>query len=125
MLAFLNSTLIALILEALGNKTLGQGVLDFFMADFLALRIPIVQVRDLETAYNEIRRRPIQDVWHEYGVEKGAGKNPVLDLLADRKNLDDVVFDALDLTKGEREAVYEAVIDLVESRLKKAGSLNH
>jgi hypothetical protein len=41
----------------------------------------------------------------------------------DRKKLDSIIFDALDLTQGERDAVYEAVINLVESRLKKAGSL--
>ena len=35
-----------------------------------------------------------------------------------------LIFDALDLTKGERDAVYEAVINLVEGRLKKAESLN-
>jgi hypothetical protein len=33
---------------------------------------------------------------------------------------DDVVFDALGLTTGEREAVYEAVVELVQARLKKA-----
>jgi hypothetical protein len=38
--------------------------------------------------------------------------------------LDDIVFSVLGLTKGERDAVYEAVIDLVESRLKKAESLS-
>jgi hypothetical protein len=43
--------------------------------------------------------------------------------LEDRKKLDSIVFDQFALTKGEREGVYEAVIDLVESRLKKAESL--
>ena len=41
----------------------------------------------------------------------------------DRRNIDKVVFDALALTDAEREAVYEAVIDLVEARLKKAKSV--
>jgi len=56
-------------------------------------------------------------------AEEGAGIKPSLKPLADRKNLDDIVFDVLGLTRGEREAVYEAVIDLIESRLKKADSL--
>lgn len=34
------------------------------------------------------------------------------------------MFDALGLTQGERDAVYEAVVRLVEARLKKAGSLD-
>ena len=41
------------------------------------------------------------------------------------KQLDEIVFDILNLTKGEREAVYEAVIDLVEKRLEKAKSVKN
>jgi hypothetical protein len=41
----------------------------------------------------------------------------------DRRALDSIIFDALNLTQGERDAVYEAVIDLVSARLKKARSL--
>ena len=50
---------------------------------------------------------------------------PVVDEVnqADRRALDDVVFDALGLTAGERAAVYEAVVELVEARLNKARSL--
>ena len=40
-----------------------------------------------------------------------------------RRALDTLVFDALDLTPGERDGVYEAVIHLVEARLQKASSL--
>ncbi len=42
----------------------------------------------------------------------------------EHRALDDMIFDALGLTQGERDAVYEAVIDLVETRLNKASSLN-
>lgn len=38
-------------------------------------------------------------------------------------NLDNITFDALNLTQGERDAVYEAVVNLVEARLKKEGSV--
>ncbi|MDW8003183.1 MAG: hypothetical protein RMJ39_11170, partial [Deltaproteobacteria bacterium] len=53
---------------------------------------------------------------------------PILDidnelLQPDRRALDDVVFDVLGLTQGEREAVYEAVINLVRARLEKAKSV--
>ncbi len=41
----------------------------------------------------------------------------------ERRSFDDIIFDALGLTKGEREAVYEAVVELVEWRLKKAKSV--
>lgn len=41
----------------------------------------------------------------------------------DRRALDAIIFEALDLTQGERDGVYEAVVNLVESRLRKARSL--
>ena len=41
----------------------------------------------------------------------------------DRRALDAIIFDALDLTQGERDGVYGAVVNLVESRLRKAKSL--
>jgi hypothetical protein len=41
----------------------------------------------------------------------------------DRRALDEVVFDVLGLTAGEREAVYEAVVHLVRARLEKAQSV--
>ena len=41
----------------------------------------------------------------------------------DRRILDTIIFDALNLTQGERDSVYEAVIHLVEARLQKASSL--
>lgn len=40
------------------------------------------------------------------------------------ENLDTIIFDILNLTQGERDAVYEAVIELVENRLNKADSLS-
>ena len=41
----------------------------------------------------------------------------------DRRALDAIIFDALNLTQGERDGVSEAVVRLVESRLRKARSL--
>lgn len=40
----------------------------------------------------------------------------------DCRELDNIIFDALGLTGGERDAVYEAVIELVRQRLEKAKS---
>lgn len=47
-------------------------------------------------------------------------RNPKTDVFGE---MDSVIFDALNLTQTERDAVYEAVINLVEARLKKADSL--
>ena len=37
----------------------------------------------------------------------------------DRREIDSIIFDALGLTTGERDAVYETVIDLVSKRLQR------
>ena len=41
----------------------------------------------------------------------------------ERRKIDDAVFDALGLTQGERDAVYEGVTELVENRLRRARSV--
>ena len=41
----------------------------------------------------------------------------------ERRMIDDVVFDALGLTQGEQDAVYEAVMALVGDRKRRAGSV--
>ncbi len=81
------------------------------MADFLAMRIPVVLGESLEDAFADLGERAVQGVWDEMEMP-------------DRHALDNIIFDAFDLTQGERDAVYEAVIHLVETRLKKASSLN-
>ena len=40
-----------------------------------------------------------------------------------RRALDTIIFDLLNLTQGERDGVYEGVVGLVETRLRKAKSL--
>jgi hypothetical protein len=55
-----------------------------------------------------------------------ADENGVFRPMPDRRELDNIIFDALGLTQGERDAVYEAVIELVRQRLEKerAGELS-
>ena len=47
----------------------------------------------------------------------------VLDPSPERQRIDEAVFDALSLTKGEREAVHEGVIQLIRNRKQKAKSV--
>ena len=44
----------------------------------------------------------------------------VLTPSSERRQIDDAVFDAMQLTQGEREAVYEGVNELVGNRIAKA-----
>jgi hypothetical protein len=124
LLGYLNSTLIAFILETLGNKSLGQGVLDFFMADFLALKVPVISNNDVAQAFDVMSHRKIGNVWEEFGSNQNTDGPTSITLLQDRKDLDDLIFDAIGLTSGEKNAVYEDLLQMVDDRLKKASSLN-
>jgi hypothetical protein len=43
---------------------------------------------------------------------------------SERIKLDNILSDYLKLSRGERDAVYEAAIELIDLRLQKASSLN-
>jgi hypothetical protein len=102
----LNSTMTTLFLE-LGSRTgLGEGLLDmtvYEVANCLVLHPSLVQATPLFD-------RPTQSIFSEIHQP-------------DRRALDEVVFDVLGLTPGEREAVYEAVVNLVRARLERAQSV--
>jgi hypothetical protein len=102
----MNCTMTTLFLE-LGSRTgLGEGLLDLTVYEVAAclvvnpsaLQGPRLLVRQILGFEHELRQ-------------------------PDRRALDDVVFDVLGLTAGEREAVYEAVVSLVRARLEKARSV--
>ncbi len=113
----LNSTLVRFFMDLSCRQLTGaQAIADIDVR--IVKNIPILSICFLEDnkqafkqAYDQIKSRPIdQRVAKEYAMP-------------DRRALDAIIFDALNLTPGERDAVYEAVIHLVEARLQKAQSL--
>jgi hypothetical protein len=110
-LASTNSTLCSLFLE-LGSRTgLGEGLVDLTVYEVAQTIIFNPNNFDHATAImDRLRKRSSLAFSQEI-------RDP------DRRALDDIIFDALGLTSGEREAVYEAVIDLVTKRLDKAKSV--
>ena len=113
----LNSTLVRFFMDLSCRQLTGaQAIADIDVQ--VVKEIPILSICFLEDnkqafkqAYDQIKSRPIdQRVAKEYAMP-------------DRRALDAIIFDALNLTQGERDAVYEAVIHLVEARLQKAQSL--
>ncbi len=126
LVSFLNSTLFWFIFEALGNKNQGQGVLDFYMEQFLKTKMPIILSKKNILGFTKLKKRPIKSIFEECGI------NPKSDIpieeqepkpLPDRAELDNIIFDALDLTKEERKEVYRAVCRLVWNRISKANSV--
>jgi len=110
--AVLNSAVTILFREVAGRVSLGEGALD--SAVYEALSLPVVDPLRLDEkasreAVEALSLREIRAIDEEFEMD-------------DRSMLDGPVFDLLSLTKGERDAVYEAVCSLVESRLTRAGT---
>lgn len=111
-LTFLNSSIFMLLAESLSKQSLGLGALDLNIIEIV--KIPVLEFK--KTFNYEVR-----DVFLEFKIDpsqptRSQQPNP----LSDRKALDDIVFDALALTKQERKEVYWAVCELVKNRLEKA-----
>ncbi len=114
--ALLNSMVSFLSAEVVARKTYGIGIAYLYGPEIGSVKLldpellNEAQKSDLVSIFNRMRQREMLKVGNEIRE-------------ADRRALDDIVFDVLGLTQGERDAVYEAVINLVEARLSKARSL--
>ena len=114
--ALLNSTLSALFKELIGRVSFGEGIL--WIATYEAPLVKIIDPRQLsaektealKAAFDAMAGRSIEDIFDEIKRD-------------DRRRLDNVVFDILGLSEEEREAVYEAVVDLVRARIQRAESV--
>ena len=114
--AYLISTPAIIVRELFGRSNLGEGALKTEGIDisrFVVIRPNLLLCADpnsLKGAIKQMSHRPAHPVESEIHQP-------------DRRALDDVIFDVLGLTRGERDAVYEAVVNLVQARLKKAESV--
>jgi hypothetical protein len=83
----------------------------------------VVKKRFLDS-FEILINRECYSIFRELGIDptqtiRSQKPNP----LPDRKALDDIVFDILDLTEDERNEVYWAICELVKNRLEKARSI--
>ncbi|MEM4725046.1 MAG: hypothetical protein QXP01_08560, partial [Candidatus Hadarchaeum sp.] len=108
-LAYLNSPVGALLFEIYNRAVLGEGARSLMVADYNQVPCLIAEIRKADSLFEQVIEEsprtfefPIPPKW---------------------RALDEVVFDVLGLTAGEREAVYEAVVNLVRARLEKAKSV--
>ncbi len=104
--ASLNSSLFQLMVNMAGRSNFGGGL----------LKIQTYEVSELLCLDPKIFAFEDEAIFTSTAWE-------MLDPTDDRRALDVIIFDALGLTQGERDGVYEAVVNLVESRLRKARSL--
>ncbi|MGY8746352.1 MAG: Eco57I restriction-modification methylase domain-containing protein [Candidatus Poseidoniales archaeon] len=133
----LNSTLSLLFVELCGRKGLGGGLLSFYGPEFnahLTLHPSHYSSFDNEV-YQRFTQREILDVFEECGFDKQRAflsphddaylhlRSQTPNPLPDRKAIDKVTFEALNLTLGQRNEVYWSLCELVMSRLHKASSV--
>jgi hypothetical protein len=111
--ASLNASIVPIWLENSGRTYGGGGgpldIKVYELKDAMMLNPALVDQK-FDFWKQAILRRPVLHIWKE--IE-----------LSDRKEYDEQFFDILGLTKGERDAVYEALISLVRKRLEKAKSM--
>ena len=111
LMALLNSTPVMLFKLLSGFHSLGGGGLKtavYEVKDFRIVQPELVTFS--EDLVNDLIQREVGTI--QADIEQH-----------NRRDLDAIIFDALNLTQGERDGVYEAVVNLVESRLQKARSL--
>lgn len=119
------SSLIILSRELLGRSNLGQGALKTEGIDIKQF-IVLKEYNCSSNYYEILSDYNPKPIFEECGVDP---ESEVLieqqepQPLADRKELDDIVFDALGLTEDERKDVYRAVCRLVWNRISKAKSV--
>ena len=102
----MNSTFSQLVINVEGRTNFGQGVLE----------IQTYEVSNFKVVDPRLLPTPVQSDF--------AGENwEVLNPSEERRQLDDVVYDALGLTMGERDAVHESVDELVQNRGRRAASI--
>ena len=113
--------------ELFGRSNLGEGALKTEGIDikkFLVLD-PSYTIWT-ESFMSRIRDYTPESIFTESGIDPESNV-PIAEQeprpLPDRKALDDIVFDALELTEEERKDVYRAVCQLVWNRISKAKSV--
>ncbi|NLO01211.1 MAG: hypothetical protein GX126_02680, partial [Bacteroidales bacterium] len=98
--------------------------------DYPFIRLPILKQNEFlyETILDDLSQRDIGTIFHECGInpeseipiEEQDPKPP-----KDRKQLDEIVFDALELTENERKEVYRTICKIVWNRITRANSVNN
>jgi len=128
MALLMNSTFSILQREIWGLHNLGGGALKFstYCVGFFLVPTHVSIPSSLKEIMHTFVNRKMNSIFTEIGIDPKSDipiseqePNP----LPDRKALDNIVFDALDLTEEERKEVYRAVAQLVWERTCKAKSV--
>ena len=130
MAGYLNSTVVSLFNELSGRQLTGAlNVVD--MDVWMAKQIPTIdpntvspsQYQKLKKQFTALASRPVEHILKELGADSSS-EVTLAKVKPDRRKLDKIIMgEILGLTAGEQLDIYRAVVDLVESRIKKAKSV--
>ena len=117
---FLNSSIFYLFQLNAGRVGFGGGLLK--IQTYELQKLFVFETKESNIQYFKIKERT--SIYDEYGINPKINiRDQIPKPVSERKELDDIIFDGLKLTKEERNEVYWAVCELVKNRLSKAGSV--
>jgi len=122
--AFLNSSIHFLIKELYGRVNLGEGALD--TAVYEIPQYPVITPKlnekvhgQIVVALSKLSKCNISSIFEELGTDNKEEFS--LDgIRQNRKELDKIFFDIINLNDSEQTEVYKSILDLVKSRVEKA-----
>lgn len=125
----LNSTFFFFQLEIFGRRNQGEGVLNTYGYEYEFLHLieqDFLELDKLYRAHEKLAKRNVKNIFEECGVDPHS-HTPILKQeptpMEDRKELDNLVFSALNLSEKERKDVYRYLCKLVYDRLDKDGNI--
>ena len=123
---YLNSILFYLFMELFGRNNLGDGARELKVYEVNEL--PVLQYT--KSDHSHINQQPgyfenrLGSIFEECGLDQ---QKPINDQIPkpakERRRIDDIFFDVLNLSENERTEVYRAVCSLVQNRLNRAKSI--
>ena len=103
---------------------MGDGVLTCYGPEFKRLRIPLLAtLSEIVEPFNTLAKRPVESVFDELGVDENdpkTFKTARSSTRADRRALDDAVFDVIGFDEDQRERWYTDFLEAISQRLSKA-----
>lgn len=114
-LALINSTFSYLSVEVLARKTYGIGVAYLYGPELCNVEM----LNDSLLADEE--KKAIKDIFAKMRKRQLFKLEDEL-RMADRQQLDRIIFDTLQISQIERDCLYESILHMVKMRLQKAGS---
>jgi methylase of polypeptide subunit release factors len=123
-IVFLNSAVYFLFKELYGRVNLGEGALDTAvyeipMYPIITFKFDQKKNEFVNSIIKEISQRKVLSVFEEFGA-RNVEEISLIVIKQDRRELDKVIFETLDLEESEQLEVYKAVIDLVKTRIERA-----